>query len=160
MSENRKVDGKKYILEPDMAIRNAGYEFKSKLDLEKEKVDKELKKYSYKSSTTTLLFTFFPIAGLHRLTNGKILSGLLFAVTGGGLLLWMIFDMLLIAAGKFTDAEGRYINSSKRSELQMKKESLTENYYMYRSIYKQQQELTEMLEQNEWYDVCEEIANE
>ena len=92
----------------------------------KEETEAELKSYSEKSSVMTLVLTFFPISGLHRITNGKILSGIVFACTAGGLFIWWIVDMITIARGKFTDQYGRKINTPKVLQLGIKITELEE----------------------------------
>lgn len=89
-------------------------------------IKEELEKYSDKSSYVTILLTFFPILGLHRMTNGKFLSGLLFAITGGGLFIWWFIDMGIIASGKFKDKNGKYINTPKVTGLEIELNSLEE----------------------------------
>jgi TM2 domain-containing membrane protein YozV len=44
--------------------------------------------------------------GGHRFYVGKTRSGVLMAVTIGGLGLWYLYDLILIASGSFRDAEG------------------------------------------------------
>jgi len=45
--------------------------------------------------------------GAHRFYTGKIGTGLLQLCTIGGLGLWWLYDLILIAAGEFRDDEGR-----------------------------------------------------
>lgn len=49
------------------------------------------------------------IFGLHRFYVGKPGTGLLMLCTLGGLGLWYLYDVILIAAGSFRDGEGRRI---------------------------------------------------
>ncbi len=44
--------------------------------------------------------------GGHRFYVGKTRSGVLMAVTIGGLGLWYLYDLILIASGSFRDADG------------------------------------------------------
>ncbi len=46
------------------------------------------------------------IFGAHRYYLGKIGTGILQTVTIGGLGLWWLYDMILLAFGSFRDAEG------------------------------------------------------
>jgi|SRR5690242_13089813 len=45
--------------------------------------------------------------GAHRFYVGKIGSGILMAVTIGGLGIWYLYDLILIATGEFRDEGGR-----------------------------------------------------
>ena len=56
-----------------------------------------------------LLCLFFGIFGVHRYYVGKVATGLLQLLTVGGLGLWVLFDLLVILLGGFTDKEGRLI---------------------------------------------------
>ncbi len=49
------------------------------------------------------------VFGAHRFYAGKIGTGLLQLCTLGGLGLWWLYDLILIAAGEFRDEEGRKI---------------------------------------------------
>lgn len=44
--------------------------------------------------------------GLHRFYTGRITSGVLEALTLGGLGMWWFYDLVLLIAGDFRDAEG------------------------------------------------------
>ena len=56
-----------------------------------------------------LLCLFFGIFGVHRYYVGKVATGLLQLLTVGGLGLWVLFDLLVILLGGFTDKEGKLI---------------------------------------------------
>ncbi|HET7042697.1 MAG TPA: TM2 domain-containing protein [Gemmatimonadales bacterium] len=45
--------------------------------------------------------------GAHRFYTGRVASGLAQLVTLGGLGLWWLYDVIIIASGNFRDAEGR-----------------------------------------------------
>jgi len=47
--------------------------------------------------------------GGHRFYVGKTGTGVLMAVTIGGLGLWYLYDLILVASGSFRDAEGRLV---------------------------------------------------
>lgn len=49
------------------------------------------------------------IFGAHRYYVGKIGTGMLQTVTIGGMGLWWLYDMILLAFGSFRDAEGRRV---------------------------------------------------
>ena len=47
--------------------------------------------------------------GAHRYYAGKIATGLLMMVTGGGLSIWWMIDLVVIIVGLFKDKSGRQI---------------------------------------------------
>ena len=55
------------------------------------------------------LLMFYTVCGLHRLYAGKIGTFILQLVTLGGLGLWQLIDIVRLASGSFTDAQGRPI---------------------------------------------------
>lgn len=56
-----------------------------------------------------LLAFFLGVFGVHRFYVGKTGSGVAQLLTLGGCGLWALFDFIMIAIGKFTDAEGRML---------------------------------------------------
>jgi len=57
-----------------------------------------------------LLFcVWLGVFGVHRFYVGKIGTGILMLVTIGGLGIWMLVDLILIAVGSFRDKEGRRV---------------------------------------------------
>ena len=50
------------------------------------------------------------VFGAHRFYVGKIGTGLLQLCTLGGLGLWYLYDLIIIAAGEFKDEEGRKVS--------------------------------------------------
>lgn len=48
--------------------------------------------------------------GAHRFYVGKTGSGALMAVTLGGLGVWWLYDLIVVAAGDFRDADGRRVS--------------------------------------------------
>ncbi len=56
-----------------------------------------------------LLCLFFGVFGVHRYYVGKIATGLMQLCTAGGLGIWVLFDLLVILLGGFTDKEGKLI---------------------------------------------------
>ncbi len=49
------------------------------------------------------------VFGGHRFYTGKIGTGLLMIATLGGMGLWYLYDVILVAAGQFRDADGRLV---------------------------------------------------
>lgn len=47
------------------------------------------------------------VFGAHRFYVGKIGSGLGMVCTFGGLGIWYLYDVIMVASGQFTDADGR-----------------------------------------------------
>jgi hypothetical protein len=56
-----------------------------------------------------VLCFFLGWIGVHRFYVGKIGTGILQLFTIGGLGLWMLYDLIVIVFGTFTDGEGRKI---------------------------------------------------
>lgn len=65
---------------------------------------------SDKSRSVALLLAFLlgPF-GAHRFYTGHTRSGIWMALTLGGLGIWYLYDIILVAAGGFRDAEGRLV---------------------------------------------------
>lgn len=61
---------------------------------------------------TLLLCIFLGALGVHRFYTGHIGIGIVQLLTGGGCLIWAIIDLINIARGTFTDAEGRPLKKS------------------------------------------------
>lgn len=60
---------------------------------------------------TLLLSIFLGGLGVHRFYVGKVGTGILMLLTGGGFGIWYIIDIIFVAIGRFTDAEGREIKN-------------------------------------------------
>ncbi len=58
---------------------------------------------------TLLLCLLLGGFGVHRFYVGKIGTGILQIITLGGLGIWVLIDLIMIAIGKFTDKEGLLI---------------------------------------------------
>ncbi len=54
-----------------------------------------------------LLCIFLGGLGVHRFYVGKIGTGILMIITLGGLGIWVIIDLIMIAVGSFRDKLGR-----------------------------------------------------
>ncbi len=65
---------------------------------------------SEKSRTVALaLAVLLGPFGAHRFYAGRTASGILMLVTLGGLGIWWLFDLIILAAGGFRDGNGRFI---------------------------------------------------
>lgn len=58
---------------------------------------------------TLLLCLLLGCLGIHRFYVGKIGTGILQIITIGGLGIWVLIDLIMIAIGKFTDKDGLLI---------------------------------------------------
>ncbi|MSR06531.1 MAG: TM2 domain-containing protein [Gemmatimonadetes bacterium] len=63
------------------------------------------------------------VFGAHRFYVGKVGTGLLQLCTFGGMGLWWLYDMILIASGEFRDSDGRRLGYWSRDEMQAAKQS-------------------------------------
>ncbi|MFW5966276.1 MAG: TM2 domain-containing protein [Persicimonas sp.] len=61
---------------------------------------------------TLLLCIFVGGLGVHRFYTGHIGLGVLQLLTGGGCGIWWLYDLIMIATGKFTDADGQPLEKS------------------------------------------------
>ncbi|MAE46316.1 MAG: hypothetical protein CMJ86_05420 [Planctomycetes bacterium] len=67
-------------------------------------------RYSGKSRLVALLLCFLVgYLGVHRFYVGKIGTGVLMIFTIGGLGIWYLIDLIMIALGSFRDADGRAV---------------------------------------------------
>ena len=65
---------------------------------------------SPRSRLVALLFCLLlGVFGVHRFYVGKIGTGILMLLTLGGVGIWMLIDLILIAAGSFRDKENRRV---------------------------------------------------
>ncbi|HEU4697922.1 MAG TPA: TM2 domain-containing protein [Gemmatimonadales bacterium] len=60
-------------------------------------------------SVALLLSIFLGFVGAHRFYTGKTGTAVLMALTAGGLGLWWMYDIILLAGGGFRDAGGRLV---------------------------------------------------
>ncbi len=58
---------------------------------------------------TLALCFFLGMLGVHRFYNGKIGTGILMIITFGGLGIWALIDLIIVAFGKFTHKNGTVI---------------------------------------------------
>lgn len=59
--------------------------------------------------TALLLSIFVGTLGIDRFYLGKIGTGILKLITGGGLGIWWLIDLIMIATGKMKDSEGKIV---------------------------------------------------
>lgn len=67
---------------------------------------------SSRSRFTTLLLSlliFCGFGGVHRIYAGKVITGIIQFLTGGGFIIWQVIDIICIICGCFDDKEGRSI---------------------------------------------------
>lgn len=83
-------------------------------------------KVSDRSRGTALaLATVTGIFGGHRYYVGKVATGLLQLVTFGGLGVWWLYDMILIARGGFRDAEDKRVANWAEAESSAEAEGIS-----------------------------------
>lgn len=63
--------------------------------------------------TLLLLSVFLGCLGVDRFYVGKIGTGILKLITGGGCGIWWLIDLIMIACEKFTDSKGNVIKREK-----------------------------------------------
>jgi len=54
----------------------------------------------------TALAATLGVFGVHRFYVGKVGTGLLMLLTGGGFGIWYVYDVIIVASGAFRDADG------------------------------------------------------
>ena len=54
-----------------------------------------------------LLCWFLGLLGIHRFYVGKVVTGIIQLLTGGGFVIWAVIDFILILIGAFRDSDGR-----------------------------------------------------
>ena len=63
-------------------------------------------------STTFLLCYFLGVLGVHRFYLGKLITGLLMLLTGGGLAIWWLIDLYRIITGRLKDKQGQDLSTA------------------------------------------------
>lgn len=69
------------------------------------------------ASVACLLCLFLGFLGVHRFYLGKIGTGILMLLTLGGIGIWQMIDLFLLAFGEMTDSTGRKVPGSERKGL-------------------------------------------
>ena len=59
---------------------------------------------------TTALAALLGVFGAHRFYVGKSGTGVLMLCSAGGLGIWYLYDLIMVASGSFRDAEGRLVS--------------------------------------------------
>lgn len=59
------------------------------------------------ASLLAILLGYF---GIHRFYLGKVGTGILMLLTGGGFLIWWVIDSIVAVSGGLTDSEGRVVS--------------------------------------------------
>jgi TM2 domain len=63
-----------------------------------------------KWSTAFILFIFLGALGVHRFYAGKIGTGILQLLTGGGFGIWLLIDYIVLFTGNFKDSNGMLLS--------------------------------------------------
>lgn len=63
-------------------------------------------------SKTFLLCYFFGALGVHRFYLGKLITGILMLLTGGGLIIWWLIDLYRIITGRLKDKQGNDLSTA------------------------------------------------
>jgi hypothetical protein len=74
-----------------------------------------------------LLSALLGVFGVHRFYVGKVKTGLAMLFTVGGLGVWYLYDLIVIAGGGFKDSEGRPLLNWEFEEVPQ--QNLTEQVY-------------------------------
>ena len=72
-------------------------------------VNEKNSKSKHSKTTLALICFFLGAIGIHRFMVGKIGTGVLMALTLGGLGIWTIIDFVIILTGKFRDQDGNLV---------------------------------------------------
>jgi len=75
--------------------------------VEEEFVENGISEYSW--LLTFIFVVFLGALGVHRFYVGKVGTGLLMLFTFGGLGIWTLIDLIMVAVGAFTDSKGQKI---------------------------------------------------
>lgn len=71
----------------------------------------EMQKSDKDWTTVLILVILVGALGIHRFYVGKTGTGVLMLLTCGGLGIWSLIDLIMIATSKFTDADGRLVTN-------------------------------------------------
>lgn len=83
--------------------------------------------YTYHSGKLywLILFTtiFFGVFGIHRLCLKKSVTGIIYFISAGGLLVGWIVDIVLVAAGRFVDKNGTVVGLPRKENQKLEEKS-------------------------------------
>jgi len=77
------------------------------------------------------------VFGVHRFYAGKVGTGLLMMCTLGGMGIWYLYDVILVASGQFEDADGHRISRwdpEQRDPQELSQEVLDELYALRQEV--------------------------
>ena len=66
-------------------------------------------KSNHSKGMLAIVCFFLGCLGIHRFMVGKVGTGILMLITGGGLVIWAVIDFIVILTGGFTDKDGNKI---------------------------------------------------
>ena len=70
----------------------------------------------YSFTTTAVLSMLFGHLGIHRFYTGRVWTGGLCLITGGGVLIWSTIDIIRILSNKYTDHKGKRLKDYTRNK--------------------------------------------
>ena len=70
----------------------------------------------YSFTTTAVLSILFGHLGIHRFYTGRVWTGGLCLITGGGVLIWSTIDIIRILSNKYTDHKGKRLKDYTRNK--------------------------------------------
>lgn len=82
---------------------------KKDADLIERKRTQRCPSITYVTTLLLSLLIFCGFGGVHRIYAGKVITGVIQFLTGGGFIVWQVIDIIRIILGCFDDKEGRTI---------------------------------------------------
>jgi len=83
----------------------------SRYDSDEESPDETPQTSERSRSVALILGVLGGVFGFHRFYVGRPQSGVLMALTFGGLGMWWLYDMVVVVAGEFRDSEGLLVRN-------------------------------------------------